>query len=262
MSARAIWKGVVVLGKNRVPVKLLSAVEESDVHFRLLHEKDQAPVSQRMVRPDTGEEVPREQIQKGYEVERGTFVTFDKEELAALQPPESRDIEVAQLVPRGSVGSYWYERPYWLAADAGGAADYAALAAALDAEKRDGVVRWVMRGQSRVAVLRAHGGHLLLVTLRHTDEVVPPSQLEPPPGEKPDAKEMRLAEQLVSALEGRFEPDRYRDEYQARVRQLIEAKARGRKLPKREAPRRRRAPASLAGALEASLRGTRGRKSA
>ena len=126
MSARAIWKGAVVLGKSRVPVKLLSAVEESDVHFRLLHEKDQAPVSQRMVRPDTGEEVPREQIQKGYEVERGTFVTFDKEELAALQPPESRDIEVAQLVPRGSVGSYWYERPYWLAADAAGAADYAA----------------------------------------------------------------------------------------------------------------------------------------
>jgi DNA end-binding protein Ku len=73
---------------------------------------------------------------------------------------------------------------------------------------------------------------------------------------------MRLAEQLVSALEGRFEPERYRDEYQARVRQLIEAKARGRKLPKRAAPRRRRAPASLAGALQASLRGAKGRKSA
>jgi len=262
VSARAIWKGVVVLGKHRVPVKLLSAVEESDVHFRLLHEKDKAPVSQRMVRPDTGEEIPREQMQKGYEVEPGRFVTFDKEELAALQPPESRDIEVAQLVPRGSVGSYWYERPYWLAADTGGTADYAALAAALDAEKRDGVVRWVMRGQRRVAVLRAHGGHLLLVTLRHTDEVVPPDALEPPPGEKPDAKEMRLAEQLVSTLEGSFDAEKYRDEYQARVRKLIEAKAHGRKLPQRAAPERRRAPASLAGALEASLRGAKGRKSA
>ena len=262
MSARAIWKGVIVLGKNRIPVKLMSAVEESDVHFRLLHEKDKAPVSQRMVRPDTGEEVQREQIQKGYEVERGTFVIFDKEELAVFEPPESRDIEVAQVVPRGSVGSYWYERPYWLAADNGGTADYAALAAALEAEKRDGVVRWVMRGQRRVAVLRAHGGHLLLVTLRHTDEVVPPSHLEPPPGEKPDARELRLAEQLVSALEGRFEPEKYRDEYQARVRKLIEAKARGRKLPTRAAPQRRRAPATLAGALEASLRGAKGRKSA
>ena len=65
MSARAIWKGAVVLGKTRIPVKLLSAVEERDVHFRLLHEKDRAPVSQRMVRPDTGDEVGRERIEAG-----------------------------------------------------------------------------------------------------------------------------------------------------------------------------------------------------
>jgi DNA end-binding protein Ku len=257
-----MWKGVVVLGKTRVPVKLLSAVEESDVHFRLLHEKDKAPVRQNMVRPDTGEEVPREEIRKGYEVEPGIFVTFDKEELAELQPEESRDIDVAQLVPRGSVGSYWYERPYWLAADTGGTADYAALAAALDAEGRDGVVQWVMRGQKRVAVLRAHGGRLLLVTLRHTDEVVPPAQLEPPPGEKPDARELRLAEQLVSTLEGKFEPEKYRDEYQDRVKQLIEAKAKGRRPPRRAMPRRKPAVASLTRALEASLRGAKGRKSA
>jgi len=262
VSARAIWKGVIVLGKTRIPVKLLSAVEERDVHFRLLHEKDKAPVSQRMVRPDTDEEVARDQTQKGYEVEPGVFVIFGKEELAELQPPESRDIEVAQVVPRGTVGSFWYERPYWLAADTGGTADYAALAAALDAEKRDAVVRWVMRGQKRVAVLRPHGGRLLLVTLRQADEVVSPSKLEAPPGEKPDAKELKLAEQLVSALEGRFEPDRYRDEYQARVRKLVEAKARGRTLPKRLPPRRKPAAASLARALEASLRGTKGRKSA
>jgi DNA end-binding protein Ku len=262
MSARAVWKGVIVLGKIRTPVRLMSAVEEHDVHFRLLHEKDLAPVRQSMVRRDAGDEVPRAEMQKGYEVEPGVFVTFGKEELAALQPEESRDVSVAQLVPRGSVGSYWYERPYWLAADTGGTADYAALAAALEAERRDGIVQWVMRGQKRVAVLRAHGGRLLLLTLRQADEVVAPEQLGTPSGEKPDAKELRLAEQLVSALEGRFEPEKYRDEYQERVRGLIEAKAKGRKPPLRAAPRRKRAPASLAGALEASLRGAKGRKSA
>ena len=262
MTARAIWKGAIVLGKTRTPVRLLSAIDEHDVHFRLLHAKDQAPVRQSMVRPDIGREVPRAEMQKGYEVEPGVFVTFTREELAALQPEESRDIDVAQLVPRGSVGSYWYERPYWLAADTGGTADYAALAAALEAEQRDGVVQWVMRGQRRVAVLRARGGRLLLMALRQADEVAPPDRLDPPSGEKPDAKELRLAEQLVSTLEGRFEPEKYRDEYQERVRQLIEAKARGRKPPRRAAPPRRRAPASLAGALEASLRGTKERKSA
>ena len=262
MSTRAIWKGVIVLGRTRTPVRLMSAVEERDVHFRLLHEKDRAPVRQSMVRPDTGGEVPRDQIHKGYEVEPGVYVTFAKEELAELQPPASRDIEVAQLVPRGSVGSYWYERPYWLAADTGGTADHAALVTALDAEERDAIVQWVMRGQKRVGVLRAHGGRLLLMALRQADEVVTPAKLEAPPGEKPDAKELRLAEQLVSALEGRFEPEKYHDEYQARVRKLIEAKAKGRKIARAAAPRRRPVPASLARALEASLRGAKGRKSA
>jgi len=262
VTARALWKGVIVLGKTRVPVRLLSAVQERDVHFRLLHAKDHAPVRQSMVRRDTGEEVPREEMRKGYEVEPGVFVVFDKEELAELQPRESRDIEVAQLVPRGSVGSYWYERPYWLAADTGGTADYAALAAALEKEGRDAVVQWVMRAQKRVAVLRAHDGRLLLAALRPADEVVAPEQLEPPAAEEPDAKELRLAEQLVSALEGRFQPEKYRDEYQDRVRQLVEAKACGRKPALRAAPRRRRAPASLSGALEASLRDAKGRKSA
>ena len=262
MSARAIWKGVIVLGRTRIPVRLVSAVQERDVHFRLLHAKDRSPVRQSMVRPDTDEDVPRERIQKGYEVEPGVFVIFSKEELAELQPPASRDIEVAQLVPRGSVGSYWYERPYWLAADTGGTADYAALVAALDAEDRDGIVRWVMRGEKRVGVLRPHGGRLLLVALRQADEVVTPEKLEAPPGEKPDAKELRLAEQLVSTLEGRFEPEKYHDEYQERVRRLIEAKARGRTIARRPAARRRPAPASLASALEASLRGAKGRKRA
>jgi DNA end-binding protein Ku len=100
------------------------------------------------------------------------------------------------------------------------------------------------------------------MALREADEVVTPAKLEPPPGEKPDAKELRLAEQLVSALEGRFEPKKYDDEYQARVRKLIEAKARGRSIPRLAAPRRTPAPASLARALEASLRGAKGRKSA
>jgi DNA end-binding protein Ku len=262
MTARALWKGVIVLGKTRVPVRLLSAVRERDVHFRLLHEKDRAPVRQSMVRRDTGEDVPREQTRRGYEVEPGIFVIFDKDELDALQPSESRDIEFTQLVPRGSVGSYWYERPYWLAADTGGTADYAALAAALEKDGHDAVVTWVMRGQKRVGVLRPRAGMLLVGTLRPADEVVSPEKLEAPEAQEPDAKELRLAEQLVSALASPFEPGKYREEYQDRVRQLIEAKARGRKPPRRAFPRRRRPPASLTSALEASLRSAKGKRSA
>lgn len=253
MSARATWKGAIVVGRTRVPVKLYSAVEEGDVRFRLLHAKDHAPVRQSMVHPEAGKEVPRDQLQMGYEVEPGVFVTVTKEELDALQPEASRDMEVEQVVPRGSVGSYWYERPYWLTPD-GDDEEYAALAEALQREKRDAVIRWVMRGRKRVGVLRARVGHLLLVALREADEVVPPNRLEAPPGAAPEARELKLAQRLVQALEGPFEPERYRDTYQDRVKDLIAAKAKGKRLPPKRAPRKRPAPASLAGALAASLR--------
>jgi DNA end-binding protein Ku len=263
VSARAIWKGVIVVGTTRVPVRLLSAVQDRDVHFRLLHAEDRAPVRQSMVNPQTGTEVPRDEIRKGYEVERGVFVVLGKAELDALAPEASRDMAVEQVVPRGAVGSYWYERPYWLAPDGKAGADYAALAAALERAERDAVVRWVMRGEKRVGVLRAREGRLVLVTLRQADEVVPPDDLEPPAGGEPAAKEVRLAEQLVGALEGPFEPEAYRDEYQERVRKLIDAKAKGRRIPRAAAPRPKPASGSLTRALEASLRGTeKGRRRA
>ena len=128
------------------------------------------------------------------------------------------------------------------------------FAEALQREKRDAVIRWVMRGRKRVGVLRARAGHLLLVALREADEVVPPDRLEAPPGAAPEARELKLAQQLVRALEGPFEPERYRDTYQDRVKDLIAAKAKGKRLPAKRAPRKRPAPASLAGALAASLR--------
>jgi len=224
VSARATWKGAIVVGRTRVPVKLSSAVEKSDVHFRLLHAKDRAPVRQSMVHAESGKEVPRGELQKGYEIEPGVSVTVSKKELDAPQPAASRDMEVKQVVPRGGVGSYWYERPYWLAPD-GDDEEYAALAAALQREKRDAVIRWVMRGRKRVGVLRARAGYLLLVALREADEVVPPDRLEAPPGTAPEARELELAQQLVQALEGPFEPERYRDTYQDRVKDLIAVKA-------------------------------------
>lgn len=104
MAARAIWKGRLRIGKTALAVKLVSAAVDKRVHFRLLHEKDECPLRQEMVNPETGEVVPREQVRRGYRAPDGTFVILSPTELAALDPPESRDIAVKHFVPLGALG--------------------------------------------------------------------------------------------------------------------------------------------------------------
>jgi len=251
--ARAMWKGVVRLGGRRVPVRLYAAVADRAVHFRLLHAQDRTPVRQRMVNPRTGKEVPRAEIGKGYEVERGVFVRLTPEDLERAEPEDTRDITVDRFVDADAVGPEWYERPYWLAPDGKAAGDYAALATALGRSAKIGLARWVMRDRERTGALRAHGEHLVLATFRSKDEVITPTDLERPAGRPPAEKELDLARQLVASLEGDFDPSAYRDEYRKRVLEFVQAKAKGRKMKLRR-PTRRREPASLASALEASLR--------
>ncbi len=259
MSARAMWKGVIRFGSVELPVKLYAAVQERTVRFNLLHKQDETPVAQRMVNPTNGEAVPREAIRRGLEVEPGTFVVLEEEEVAALQPKESRDVTVSRFVPQEAITSQWYDRPYWLGPD-GDATGYAALAAALGEGKRVGVVHWVMRRKAYDGVLRAEGPHLALVTLRHADEVISADKLKAPGGRALDAKELRLATQLVQALEGDWDPSKYHDEYRKRVEELIATKRKG-GTPKLHVVRKTPTEASLAKALERSLAAARKEKS-
>lgn len=253
MAARAMWKGVLHVGSVEVPVKLYSALEPRKVSFRLLHETDREPLKQRMVDPETDEEVPYAETRRGYPTDDGRVVILDPEELEELEPAPSREIELRRFVPAAAIDARWYDRPYWLGPD-GDKEAYFGLAQALEDSGRAGVARWVMRKKEYVGALRVEDGYLMLATLRHAGEVVSVDALEAPGGRKLDAKELKMAEQLVAALAGEFEPEQYRDEYQARVMELVEAKANGKKLPKKRAKKKAAADESLADVLEKSLR--------
>lgn len=129
--ARAIWKGVIRFGDHEVPVKLYSAAQDHTVRFRLLHAGTGRPVKQRMVNPETGEVVPYDEIRRGYELEEGTFVVLDDEELEALQPEKSREIESLQFQAPAVIDHRWYDRPYHLGPD-GDPEPYFALVSSLE----------------------------------------------------------------------------------------------------------------------------------
>jgi DNA end-binding protein Ku len=252
--ARAMWKAVLSFGGVELPVKLYAAVEERKVHFNLLSPSTGERVRQRMVDPDSGEEVPGGEVRKGLELEPGRFVVLEDEELEELRPEPSRTIEVTRFVDRSEIDHRWYERPYYVGPDDGAAVedDYFALAAALAKRGEEGVARWVMRNKAYAGSLHERDGYLMLVTLRSADEVIPASELEPPGGPALEKREREMAEQLVAAYEDEFEPGEFRDEYRHKLEQLIDAKAEGAPIKLRKL-RPKKPPKSLAGALEKSL---------
>lgn len=259
MPARAIWIGTLKLGSESVPVKLYSAVQDRTIHLHMLEKATMRPIQQHIVAPDGDEPVPKDQIRKGYEVERGVYVLLGEEEMEKVQPKESRDIELSRFVPPAQIDQQWYDRPYYLGPDEGASPSYFALAKALESEKREGIAHWVMRKKQYVGALRSEGGYLILITLRFAEEVLTADQLPQPGGRAPNAKELKMAEQLVAALEDEFRPEDYHDEYRERVMKFIEAKARGHKPALKAVPRKKQ-PKSLAASLAASLNLAKRRK--
>jgi len=260
MSARAIWKGNLKLGAAKVPVKLYSAVQDKTVRFHILDQNSKMRVKQHMIEPESGKEVAAAEIQKGFEVEPGTFVILGKEELAELEPEASREIEVAQFLPPSQIPPEYFDRPYYLGPD-GDQAAYFALAEALQKKNREGVVRWVMRKQPYVGALRAVDDYLMLFTLRNAEEVLSARDLPKPSGRAPDKKELAMATQLVELLKGEFDPKDYQDEYRERVMEFVEKKAKGHK-PRLQLVKSKRKAASLDKVLSKSIEALKKQKAA
>ena len=248
-----MWKAEVSFGPVKVPVKLYAAVEERVVHFRLLDEASGAPVQQQMV-DASDEPVEDGAVQKGLQVDEGTYVVVTPDELASLAPEESRTIDVERFVAPSAVAEAWYDRPYWLGPD-GDTEGYFALVWALAEEGKIGIAHWTMRKKRYHGALRANGSHLMLVRMRHTEEVEAATGLAAPGGRAADAREIALAEQLVGALRGPFDASELEGTYHDRVRELIAAKAAGKVVKISHARKKVATRAeSLAGVLEKSLK--------
>jgi DNA end-binding protein Ku len=260
MAARTIWKGELKLNSTKVPVKLYAAVKDQAVRFHILDENSKTRVKQHMINPDSGDEVTNEEIQKGFEVEPGTFVILDERELESLEPKASREIEVERFLPPAAIPPEFYDRPYYLGPD-GDAANYFALAEALRNQEKEGLARWVMRKQPYVGALRAEGDYLVLFTLRHPEEVLSAKELPKPAGRAADKREFAMAKQLVEMLKGEFDPKDYQDEYRERVMEFVEKKAKG-KAPRLHLVKNKRKPASLEKILSKSIEAMKKKRAA
>lgn len=249
MAARAIWKGRLVIGEQEVAVKMYSAARDNTVRFRLLDKETLSPVHQRIVRKADGGEVPKDERRRVVPLEGGRAVILTGDDLEALEPEDSRDVKFTRFVPAGALDEQWYEKPYYLGPDKDAKA-YWALAAALARAGSIGIARWSMRKKRYLGALAAVDGYLMMVTLRPADQVLAVPEFEP--AHEPGVKELELAEQLVEASTGKFDPSAWQDEYAERVRRMIAAKASG-KVVHIRSRKRAAASGSLAEQLKKSL---------
>jgi DNA end-binding protein Ku len=250
---RAMWKGRIQSGPIDLPVKLYSAISDITVHSHFLHDQDQVRLEQRMLCSADGRPVPSEEIGKAFEVKKDKYIVIDDEELDFAEPEASRQIEVSEFVDADSLDAKFLDRSYYVGPD-GDDQLYVDFVSSLKCTKQAGMCRWVMRKRSYVGVLMPANDILVLTTHRYADEVVPSSSLKLEKS-KMTSKETTIAKNLVLELEEKFEPEKYKDEYQAKLQKLIEKKAKGQKveLPELEKPEATE-DKELMGALERSLK--------
>ena len=251
-----IWSGNISFGLVTVPVKLVSAVRSKDVRFNQLEEGTGARIRYRRVSEATGEEVPNERIQKGYEIASGQYVVVDNEELEKLTPKASHTIEISDFVDLEQIDPLYFEQPYYLVPDRAAERPYRLLIEAMTDLQKVAVGKIVLRAKEHLVAIRPLDGALCIETMRHADEVIPLESLEEIPRDDdvaPSEKELDMARQLIEALASDFEPDKYHDDYREQLLGIIEKKAAGEEIvaePLVEEPAK---VVDLMAALEASL---------
>jgi DNA end-binding protein Ku len=260
--ARAIWSGSISFGLLNVPVKLYSAVSKKNVSFRELRAEDGSRIRHKRVAEADGEEVPYEEIVKGYEIAPEQYVVLTRDELEELDPKKTRAIEIQDFVDLDEIDPIYFDHPYYLGPDKGAEKAYALLVKAMRESNKVAIARFVLRNKENLAAIRAMDGVLTMATMRFADEVVSPGEIEEvvsENGEAPKKQELEMAKQLIDSLAGDFDPTKYEDEYRNELLDLIERKAKGEKIVSAvsEEPEPTKAP-DLMAALEESLAAVKG----
>ena len=235
----ALWKGALAFGLVNIPVELRPAVRSAEkLSFRQLEKSTLEPIKMERVSSVNGEPVPWNDIVKGYEITKGKFVVVTDEDFASVAPEMSRVLEMTDFVPAESIDPRYFESPFFLVPQKGGEKAYALLRDALAETAKVGIGTFALRQKQHLAAVRAMGDALVLEMMRFEAELVDPADMAFPKSD--DAKvrpqERQMAIQLIENLAEEFDASKYHDVYQEKLREIVLAKAKGKKVKGEAAP--------------------------
>ncbi|MBS0629341.1 MAG: Ku protein [Verrucomicrobia bacterium] len=248
---KAIWKGWLSFGLINIPVNLYSATVEKELSFHLLHKKDLSPIHYTRLCDKDGKEVPWEEVVKGYELEKGRFVVLTDDDFEKANIKRVRSIEILDFVDGDEIDTVFYEKPYYLEPQKGGARAYLLLYRALLETGRVGVTKFVLRNREHLGVIKPYKNMLVLNQLRFANELKLPA-IDLPKGAF-SKKEIEIAMKLIGQSTVKFNPKHYKDEYHDELLELIKRKAKGKGVRSKGKAPTKTVRSDLTAVLRASL---------
>ncbi len=224
---RAIWNGEIAFGLVAVPIKLYSATKNLTPKFHLIHSVCGARVQMKRWCPKEEIEVPWEEIEKGYEVSKGKYAKFSKDEIAELEGEDAAEgIDIAEFIDPTDVDLAMIEKSYWVGPAGKTTRSYQLLRDAMDKSGKVALARVKIRTRTRLALLRPREGRFSLDMIRFGDELVPANEVDVPTSRaaKGATKELDLALDLIDRMTGKFEPEKHPDDYRKAVLKAVEQK--------------------------------------
>jgi len=242
-----------------MPVKLFSGARSSGISFNMLHRTDKSRLKQQYVCLADGEVVERSEIVKGYEYRKDEYVVIEPEEIKKIEPQTAKTMEILEFVKAGDVDPVYFESSYYMIPDEAGRRPYALLTKALEESEYVAIAKLTMHNREYTVFLRPHEGGMMLHTMYYEEEVRKVEGFGAPDVELKDA-EVKVAHQLIEALAADWEPEKFHDEFQDNLKNLIQTKLEGGKIVEIEKPKKLAPVVDLMSALKQSLAEMEGKK--
>ncbi len=253
---RSIWKGGISFGLVYIPVRLYSAAPVSkQIEFDMLRKDDHCPIKYVRVCKSTGEEVPWNDIVKGYEYRKGDYIILSDDDFKKAAPQKTKSIDIQEFVDRSEIDPKYFEKPYFLEPEPQAAKTYVLLKEALKKTGKAALAKYVLRTSENIGLILVEDDILYLVQMRYADELRVPKDLDIPTNVKVSPKELEMALNLIDQMTAKFNPKEFKDSYKEDLMKMIEGKAKNKKLVKvdKEEPEATEAD-DLMAQLKASLK--------
>ncbi len=255
MAARPVAAGSISFGLVSIPVKLYTATRPKAVSFNLLHAKDKSRIQQKIYCPVDDAIIDRSELVRGYQIEKGVYVTFTDEELEKLEAQQDHSVEITEFLPLAQVDPIFFESSYHLGCSPESARAYRLLADAMTKSQRVALAHFTMRNKEHLVIVRPYEGGLMLHTMYYQDEVVSGAEVDRGENAKTTDRELTLAQRLIDDLtQKKFDPSKYTDNYRERVLEAAQRKVQGEEAVITGPPEQPRGKViDLMSALKASL---------
>lgn len=259
---RSIWNGAISFGLVHIPVKLYSATRSQELHFHYLHERDGGRIKNEKICTKCGQEVETNELVRGYEVERGRYITLTDEDFKKVDSESTHTLVLETFVDPTEIDPVFFDKPYYLAPEEKSLHLYTVLHEALKRTQKVGIAKLAFHDREHLVAIKPSGRALMLDVLYFADEIAPPKGLLlPKNNEQPDDEEVEMAERLIGQMTDRFTATEYRDTYREGLLALIEKKRDGviirlKPQPQREVTEQR----ELLATLKASIQKAEGKR--